>query len=129
MITTKALLASVALAAGVTAPPAELAAQEPPPAAEQAAAQRIQFTVAGLSCPFCAYGIEKKLRREITGLDSLGLDFKTGTVTLQVQDGAQVSDGQLRRVVKQAGFSVLGAITRFPLVESRSASNGRSGEW
>jgi mercuric ion binding protein len=128
MRTIKALLVSVALAAFATALPAGLVAQEPPPADDPAAVQRIQFTVAGLSCPFCAYGIEKKLRREIVGLDSLGLDFKTGTVTLQVKDGTKVSDGQLRRVVNKAGFSVLGDIRRFPLVESPRPTNGRSGE-
>lgn len=112
------VLASVA---GVIGAPTVGGAQVPQPAAPQAVApaagpQRILFTVVGLSCPFCAYGIEKKLRHNIAGLDSLGLEFKTGTVILEVRDGAAVTDGQLRDVVRKAGFSVQGDITRSPLV-------------
>ena len=109
--------------AGLSAP---LVAPQRLLAAEQGAVQRIQFVVAGLSCPFCAYGIEKRLRREIAGLDSLGLDLKTGTVTLHVRDGDSVSDAQLRAVVKKAGFSVLGDIKRSAAGDPARPAGGTS---
>lgn len=124
MTTVRATVLAVALAAGVAAHPFGLAAQKPAAAAEHAGRQRVEFTVVGLSCPFCAYGLEKRLRREIVGLDSLGLDLKSGTVTLEVQDGAKVSDEQLRDAVKKAGFSVVGDVKRLAPVESRSPGFG-----
>ncbi len=110
----KGALAVVMLTAGAMAAPVAARAQQPQ-AAAPAGAQRITFTVVGLSCPFCAYGIEKRLRREVAGLDSLGLEFQTGTVTLEVHDGVQVTDDALRAAVRKAGFSVQGDITRSPL--------------
>jgi mercuric ion binding protein len=119
MLGYKVALVVLALTAGALAAPVAARAQQP-----QAAAQRIQFTVVGLSCPFCAYGIEKKLRHELTELDSLGLQFQTGTVTLEVRDGALVTDDQLRAVVRKAGFSVQGDIARSPLGGTRSLGKG-----
>lgn len=112
-------LVVLALSAAATAAPVRARAQQPPAAAPAAHAQRIDFTVVGLSCPFCAYGIEKRLRREVVGLDSLGLDFKTGIVTLEVRDGVTVTDEQLEAAVKKAGFSVQGDIQRSPLAGTR----------
>lgn len=37
--------------------------------------------VDGLSCPFCAYGLEKKLG-EVEGVQSLETNIKDGTVTV-----------------------------------------------
>lgn len=37
--------------------------------------------VDGLSCPFCAYGLEKKLG-EVDGVQSLETNIKDGTVTV-----------------------------------------------
>lgn len=117
-------LLAVSLLAATAGASASLAAQDRPPAAEQGAVQRIRFVVAGLSCPFCAYGIEKRLRREVAGLDSLALDLKTGTVTLQVRDGAKVNDAQLRAVVRKAGFSVMGDIKRSTTGDAERARAG-----
>ncbi len=116
-------LAVITLTAGAMAAPVAARAQQPQ-AATPTGAQRIQFTVVGLSCPFCAYGIEKRLRHDITGLDSLELEFRTGTVTLQVHDGGQVTDDDLRAVVRKAGFSVQGDINRSPLGGTRSPGTG-----
>lgn len=126
MIGRKVALTILGLAAGAMAAPVAVSAQQPQAATPAANAQRIQFIVVGLSCPFCAYGIEKKLRHEVVGLDSLGLDFKTGTVTLDVRDGATVTDEQLQTVVKKAGFSVEGDIKRSPLGGSRGPGKGRT---
>ncbi len=123
----KAALAVVMLTAGAWAAPVAAQAQQPQAAAPAGAPQRITFTVVGLSCPFCAYGIEKRLRREVAGLDSLGLAFQTGTVTLEVHNGVQVTDDALRAAVRKAGFSVQGDITRSPLGGTRSPGKGGAG--
>ena len=126
MFDRRVALMVLALAVGAMAAPDAARAQQPQ-AAASAGAQRITFTVVGLSCPFCAYGIEKKLRHDVAGLDSLGLDFKTGTVTLEVRDGTQATDEHLREVVRKAGFSVKGDINRLPLGGTRSPGRGGAG--
>ncbi|MBI2403774.1 MAG: heavy-metal-associated domain-containing protein [Gemmatimonadetes bacterium] len=68
--------------------------------------QQIEMIVHGLSCPFCAYGLEKKLRK-LEGLDSVSVDFKTGKVFLLLQDGSKATDGRLKELVKDAGFEVV----------------------
>lgn len=77
--------------------------------AQQAAAsgpQQIEMIVHGLSCPFCAYGLEKKLRK-IEGLDSVSVEFKTGKVLLLLQDGSKATDDRLKELVKDAGFELV----------------------
>ena len=45
--------------------------------------QQVLVQVDGLSCPFCAYGLEKKLKN-IDGVASLKIDIDEGLVTLSV---------------------------------------------
>jgi mercuric ion binding protein len=100
-------LLGAAFLLGLAVPPRPVRAQEPgrvtSPAAVAAGPERITVTVTGLSCPFCAYGLEKRLKK-IEGLDSLNIGFKTGAVTLYVRDGSTVSDERIRRLVKDGGF-------------------------
>lgn len=74
--------------------------------------QRIEMVVHGLSCPFCAYGLEKKLKK-VEDLDSLSIDFKTGKVLMLVQDGSKATDERIEQLVKDAGFEVA-TIERMP---------------
>lgn len=107
----------VALLAGLSAAPGAARAQagtaEGPAAAAVGGPERITLTVTGLSCPFCAYGLEKRLRT-LEGLDSLSIDFKTGSVTFTVHDGSEAGDARLRQLVRDAGFEVI-RIERSPL--------------
>jgi copper chaperone CopZ len=100
-------LIMLALLAGLSAAPGTLRAQDRGQQVSAATAaggpQRITVTVNGLSCPFCAYGLEKRLRK-LEGLDSLHIEFRTGQVALYVRDGSKVSDQQIRRLVKDGGF-------------------------
>ena len=57
-----------------------------------------------MSCPFCAYGLEKRLRK-IEGLDSLRIDLEGAMAILYLADGARVTDEVLRRAVRDAGFT------------------------
>ncbi len=68
-----------------------------------------QYTlnVNGLSCPFCAYGIEKKLSR-IKGVEKVETDIARGTVTVTMADGAKLDKGTAAQAVKEAGFSLGG---------------------
>ena len=92
---------------GLALPPRPAWAQEPArktsPTPVAARPERITVTVTGLSCPFCAYGLEKRFKK-LPGLDSLTIEFETGKVILFVRDGPQLSDGRIRQLLKDAGF-------------------------
>lgn len=125
---TYALVAALVLA--LIGLPAGLAAQEQKPRGPEAAAvvagpQRIEMIVHGLSCPFCAYGLEKKLRT-LDGVDSLSIDFKTGKVVLLVRDGSKAGDRRLQELVEDAGFEVAG-IDRAPRKRERFESGADRG--
>ena len=59
----------------------------------------------GLACPFCAYGIEKQLSK-IEGLEDIGIDIETGTLTLTMAKGATLEEATARKAVEAAGFSL-----------------------
>ncbi|WP_222610569.1 heavy-metal-associated domain-containing protein [Undibacterium griseum] len=61
--------------------------------------------VDGLSCPFCAYGLEKKLG-EVDGVQSLETNIKEGIVTVTMKDGTPLSETTAKQAIKAAGFSL-----------------------
>lgn len=67
--------------------------------------RRIEVTILGMSCPFCAYGVEQKLKR-VEGVEDLEVDLKTGIATLILAEGADVSNATLKETVEEAGFEV-----------------------
>ena len=63
----------------------------------------IVIEVGGLACPFCAYGIEKRLKK-IEGIEKLSVQLEDGTVQVRLQDGAKVSKERIEQAVSDAGF-------------------------
>ncbi len=59
--------------------------------------------VDGLSCPFCAYGIEKRLKK-IDSVDELSVLLKEGKVQLKLKEGETVSEERLQQAIADAGF-------------------------
>lgn len=72
-----------------------------------ASSAQYQLRVDGLACPFCAYGIEKKLKRT-DGVESLDIDINAGIVTVTMAEGASLTEAQARRIVEDAGFTLAG---------------------
>lgn len=70
-----------------------------------AAGVRYQLEVDGLACPFCAYGIEKKLS-QLDGVEQVEADVANGWVGIDMADGQTLSEDQARQAVKDAGFSL-----------------------
>lgn len=69
------------------------------------AATEYRVGVDGLACPFCAYGIEKKLS-SIDGVKDIKVDIKKGEVIVTMADGADLSEQLAREKVKDAGFTL-----------------------
>lgn len=69
-----------------------------------AAGTQYQMRVDGLACPYCAYGIEKKLNA-IDGVEKIDIDLEKGLVIVNVAEGVKLSDEQMTRLFDDAGFS------------------------
>lgn len=104
-----ALVVALALLA---APPAvrQVNAQEVGPPQEQD--RVITVKILGMSCPFCVYGAEQKLKK-LNGVDSLRVDLESGLARLTMQEHADVSNQQLRTTVESAGFEAAAIIRNF----------------
>ncbi|HZD52935.1 MAG TPA: heavy-metal-associated domain-containing protein [Woeseiaceae bacterium] len=72
-----------------------------------AAGLSYRLEVAGLACPFCAYGIEKKLGA-LDGVERVETDIKEGVVTVTMKDGGTLDEAAVERAIRDAGFTLEG---------------------
>jgi len=79
------------------------------PAAEP---RRITVKILGMSCPFCAYGVQQKLKK-LEGVEKLDVVLDTGLATLDLKDGADISNEILEKTVKDAGFEAVRIVRNF----------------
>lgn len=61
-------------------------------------------TVQGMQCPFCAYGIKKHLAK-LPGAKKVEIELAKNQATVTFAPDAKVSDEQIRRAVRNAGFT------------------------
>lgn len=73
----------------------------------EAAPQAYKLRVDGLACPFCAYGVEKKLNA-VKGVQRIEVDIAGGTVTVTMAEGANLDEAAAKQAVKDAGFTLRG---------------------
>ena len=93
---------ALVLAAALT--PVGASAQDEAKAADDGP-RVIEVTILGMSCPFCAYGAEQKLKK-LDGVADLDIVLKTGLATLTLDDDADVPNEKLIDAVEDAGFEV-----------------------
>ena len=65
---------------------------------------KIKVEVDGLSCPFCAYGLEKKLK-DMEGVVNIEIDVENAFVLLTAEAGKTLNEEMIRKRVKDAGFT------------------------
>ena len=65
----------------------------------------LTLRVDGMVCPFCAYGLEKRLR-ELSALDETLIQVSDGLVQIRVKEGEQLTDEAVEDAVKRAGFTL-----------------------
>ena len=73
----------------------------------EAEIEQLTLRVDGLACPFCAYGLEKKITR-LEGVSSYDVDMKEGKVYIGLEPKAEVEPEAIRKAVKEAGFTLRG---------------------
>ena len=71
-----------------------------------AAADTIQATVNGMVCGFCATGIEKTFRAQ-PEIKTVDVDLENKLVTLQTKQGQMIDDSKIRKLLGNAGYSVV----------------------
>ncbi len=74
------------------------------PVAAAAEVTQAVIAVDGMSCPFCAFGVEKKLKT-VSGTDKVAVSMREGTATLVAEAGKSLDIGQIGRSVRAAGFT------------------------
>jgi len=70
-----------------------------------AAGTQYNLRVDGLACPFCAYGIEKKLIKT-EGVESVAFDLAKGLVKVYAKEGVTLTEAQLKQLIDDAGFTL-----------------------
>lgn len=64
----------------------------------------VKVEVKGLACPFCAYGLEKKLK-DVDGVTTIKIDVKEGLAYLTVLKSKKPLKKTLEKIVTDAGFT------------------------
>ncbi len=66
----------------------------------------VRLKVNGMVCPFCAYGLEKRLQ-EIVSVDAVLIRISDGLVQIRTKEDQELTDEVLKDVVKKSGFSLI----------------------
>jgi len=69
------------------------------------AANQYTLGVKGLACPYCAFGIEKRLNK-IDGVDEVVVDLGDSVVRVTMAEGNTLTEDKARTAVKEAGFTL-----------------------
>lgn len=83
---------------------------------------QMSIKIDGLACPFCVYGIEKKLRG-VDSISDVSIDLETGTANLALVAGKTPTLSEVRSAVEKAGFTsreVSATVIGTPSVEKHS---------
>ncbi len=67
--------------------------------------KEIHVMVQGMYCQACSYKLEKQFKK-IAGIENLTSDYKTGLITFRMMPGKTVSDEEIKKLVKDAGYAV-----------------------
>jgi copper chaperone CopZ len=70
-------------------------------------AERVALQVDGLGCPFCAFGIEKRLL-SLDAVASVDVDLQGGRVVVTLREDATLEEPVAARAVRDAGFTLGG---------------------
>ena len=76
-----------------------------------AAAETIQATVNGMVCGFCATGIEKTFKAQ-PEVKAVNVDLEKKLVTIDTREGKTIDDSRIKKLLGNAGYSVLGIVRR-----------------
>lgn len=64
----------------------------------------IEIKVDGLTCPFCVFGVEKKLKA-LDEIESVNTNLKSGMIEVALKQGKAVDIDRLNEAVRKSGFT------------------------
>jgi len=70
----------------------------------RAQVEKVVVRVDGMSCPFCAYGLEKKMKK-VKGAEEVVININDGSAELTGKTDQQLSLDALKPAVRDAGFT------------------------
>jgi copper chaperone CopZ len=76
-----------------------------------AAADTIRATVNGMVCGFCATGIEKTFRAQ-PEVKAVDVDLENKLVTIHTREGQTMDDSKIKKLLGNAGYSVMGIVRK-----------------
>lgn len=65
---------------------------------------KVTVVVEGMACPFCAYGIEKKLKK-VDGVRSVVIKIREGKAILEAEEQESIGLAHVPKAIRDAGFS------------------------
>ncbi|MCR4319039.1 MAG: heavy-metal-associated domain-containing protein [Candidatus Brocadiaceae bacterium] len=74
------------------------------PSLAQAQIYSLSVVVEGMSCPFCVYGVEKRLTT-VEGVKSVTISMNDGVATLIAKEERSVNINQVTPAVRDSGFT------------------------
>lgn len=66
--------------------------------------ENIKMQVDGMTCPFCVYGIEKKLE-SLDEVEEARANLKTGMVDIKLKKDEPIDINRLKEAVRKSGFT------------------------
>jgi len=67
-------------------------------------AQTLDIEVKGMSCPFCVYGVEKRLK-QLPEVDSVSVDLRHSRARLTLVPERKPDLDRIRKAILDAGFT------------------------
>jgi len=67
--------------------------------------KEVKVNVNGMVCAFCAQGISKKFSNDAS-VEKVNVSLENKIVTLKLKDGKAITDDTIKKVLKDAGYSV-----------------------
>lgn len=66
--------------------------------------ESVEMRVDGLACPFCAYGLEKRIK-DVPGVSKIEIRVEDGVLLLEADQDESIALDRLEPAVKRAGFT------------------------
>ena len=66
--------------------------------------QSVEMQVDGMTCPFCVYGIEKKLKA-VSEVKDASSNLKTGIVDIKLEGNKPINVERLNKAILESGFT------------------------
>ena len=92
-------------------------------AAEDVGMLEVSVQVDGLSCPFCAYGLEKRLRK-VENVAKLEIQVNEGRAVVKPEPGTSVDLAELEQAVRDLSLTVQGRLAELDGAPALELSNG-----